>query len=59
MGSDTFSKITDLANNQDFYKGPFGNNTNSSTWSWTSILYYGGIALLTIGTLYLGYKNIQ
>ena len=55
MVNDTYGKITDLARNQDFYHGPFNNNSNSS-WSWTSILYYGGIALLTLGTLYLGIK---
>ena len=56
MGVDGFSKITELANNQDFYKGPFGNTGNNSNWSFVSILYYGSIALITLGTLYLGYK---
>ena len=55
MVNDGMSKIMELSQNQDFYKGPFGNNTNSSTWTWTSILYYGGIGILSIGILYIGY----
>ena len=35
MINDGMSKIMELSQNQEFYKGPFGNNTN---WSWTSIL---------------------
>ena len=56
MVNDGFSKIIDLAKDQDFYNGVYGGDRSNSSWSWTSILYYGSIALITLGTLYLGFK---
>jgi hypothetical protein len=57
MNPDGLTKIADLAKSQDFYKSPLNINTStSSDWSIKSWLWYGGIALLSLGALYLGYK---
>lgn len=56
MNKDSFGKIMELAKTQDFYN-PYKSTTND--WSIPSWLWYAGIAIISVGVLYLGYSLIS
>jgi hypothetical protein len=56
-GNEPFGNVFDIAKSQDFYKSPFNLSTSTSTdWSIKTWLWYAGVALVSVGALYLGYK---
>jgi hypothetical protein len=59
-GNEPFGNVFDLAKSQDFYRSPSNLSTSTSTdWNLSTWLWYGGITILTVGVLFLGYKLVM
>lgn len=59
MSHNFTDRVIELSKRQEFYHPFTSNSSQGSGWTFSSILWYTGVAVFTIGILYLGYSVIS